>query len=480
MKILLINPEKLVHPPFGLLSIGSMLMSKGYDVTLVEMPFGVKDREREACFFRELERKAPDLIGFTCMTPQAPVVRHMVRSIKEKYRRKVPVVVGGMHPTVDPEHVLSWGADIAVRGEGEMTALDLMRHYAGELTDLGAIPGIAFRKDGKTVLTEMRPLIPDLNTLPPTDYSLLAHSRFKRRCYSIRGFWLRNAWIMTARGCPASCIFCATNAMYGKRVREFKTERLLGEIEYLRKRFGIEGFWVVDDNFSLKERRVVEFCNGVIARKIGLPWACQMRVDSFTEGMARAMKQAGCVQVDFGVESGSVKTLTYLKKDITPDDTRRAFRIAKAHGLRVLGTMLIGVPFEEEKDINETFALLDEISPNFVAPFFITPYPGTELYATARERGWLDEKEAIDWQSTDHFIMKTGASPEYLRQVYNRALAYNKSTIVSYLTNPRFLGDMIKLFVRHPVSILAMAWYLVTGRQKESMNVFLRVFRMSY
>ncbi len=475
MKILLINPERLINPPFGLLYIGSVLKAMGHDAELVEIPFGLTQKERSKFLDAKIREYRPRIAGITCMSMQASIAKEVVKSIKEA-AKDVCVVVGGVHPTIDSHDVLSWGTDICVRGEGERTILEVVDFCNGVL-GIESIKGISYRKGAEMLDNPDREAIKNLDELPPLSYELLEKSRFRNRSYSIRGFWLRCAWIMTTRGCPGRCIFCASKTMHGRVVREFSLDRMLDEVSTLKRNYKVEGLWVFDDTFTLKERRVVEFCEGLKERKIRLIWACQARVDTFTRRMAEAMRSSGCVQVDFGVESGSQKVLDYIKKDIRCEETRRAFRIAKETGMRALATVMVGLPTETEEDFKMTEVLIREIRPNFVAPFFATPYPGTELYRMAVDNKWIDISKEINWQQMEEPLMVMDMPHEKIKRMLEKLLEFNKSAMLEYLRQPRFIYDLLKVFLKYPKFLLQSVFYASRLRQKDLMNLFVNVFR---
>lgn len=475
LRCVLINPEKLIHPPFGLVYLGSVLKASGHEVKLVEMPFGIADDERLQLARKELESFKPDLIGITCMTMQASISKYLTRGIKEHFT-KTPLLAGGVHPTIDSEDALSWGADIAVRGEAERTIIDIAA-YLNKEKRIEDITGISYKINGKVTHNPDRELITNLDEIPPLSYSLLEGSRFKKRCYSIRGYWLKSGWIMTTRGCPGRCTFCASKTMHKRKVREFSIERMLDEVERLKKDYRIEGLWIFDDTFTLKEKRVLDLCQGFKKRRINIIWACQARVDTFTKGMAQAMRSSGCVQVDFGVESGSQKVLDYIKKDIRINEIKEAFRIAKESKLRTLATVMVGLPCEKNEDLNLTKDLIWEIKPSFVAPFFATPFPGTELFDIAKNEALMDFSKEINWQSTEEPLMKCGVSTREIKKAYDELLSYNKSAVFNYLLNPRFILDIFIIFLRKPSYIFMFVKLAAKGKRKDFMNKFLYVFR---
>lgn len=475
MKVLLINPEKLIHPPFGLLYIGSALKSKGHEVRLVEIPFDSTKEEYIALVESQVKDFEPRLVGVTCMSMQAVIARDVVRKIKEAFG-DITVMVGGVHPTVDSHDALSWGADIAVRGEGERTVPEIIELCDGRLS-AESIKGISYKRGNGFFDNPEREFIRNLDEIPPLSYDLLNKSRFGKRSYSIRGFWLRSAGIMTTRGCPGRCIFCASTKMHGLAVREFGIERMLDEIEGLKKDFGIEGLWVFDDTFTLKEKRVIEFCEGLRKRKIKVVWACQARVDTFNESMARAMKASGCAQVDFGVESGSQRVLDYINKHIKCDMTRRAFRVARESGLRALATVMVGLPTETEDDFLKTKELIEEIKPDFVVPSFTMPYPGTELYEMAITKGWIGASREIDWANSSEPMMASGMPASRIKKAFKELLSFNKSAFMDYLFQPGFLFDLSKAIVKNPKYAARIFSCGIRGRTKEITDLFLYIFR---
>jgi radical SAM superfamily enzyme YgiQ (UPF0313 family) len=208
-----------------------------------------------------------------------------------------------------------------------------------------------------------------------------------------------------------------------------------------------------------------------------MTWACQARVDTFSDAMARAMRSAGCVQVDFGVESGSQRVLDYTRKNIKLEETKRAFRIARDNGLRVLATVMVGLPTERPDDFEMTKKLMKEIRPDFVAPSFTMPYPGTELHSLAKRNGWIDASKDPDWRNSGEPSMASGMSASEIKKAFDELLSYNRSAYFEYLTKPAFLMDLSKVFLRRPGYIGRLLAYAISGRGKDITDLFLYIFR---
>ena len=478
MRFLLINPERLAQPPFGLLYIGAVLEKEAHQVKVIEIPFDVEAKKLGLLIDKEIENYLPDVIGLTFMTPQAEISRQIICHVKHKFKT-VNIIAGGVHPTLMYDEVISWGADLVCVGEGEETIKDIAKALAGR-SDYGDIKGIAYRKDGSVVTTSPRPFIRDLDKIPFPAYHLITDKRFARRAYAIRGLWLKCGLVMTARGCPARCTFCCGKVVHGRVIREFGIPRVLDEVCWLKKTYKIEGLWIIDDTFSLKEDRVVEFCNGLVGKKISLKWACQARVDTFTPPMAKAMRRAGCVQIDFGVESGSQRVLDSLHKGISILQTKKAFRICRDNGIRPVATVMIGSPGETKQDIELTKELLSQIKPAFVGCFFSTPFPGTELYEMAVKNRWIDITKPIHWQTMESPVMAATLTAHELKKEYDELQKYNKNSMLNYMLTPLFIYDLLGLSLKNAKYFIKLLYSLILGRKRDAINTFLFIYRKEF
>jgi radical SAM superfamily enzyme YgiQ (UPF0313 family) len=387
LKVALVNPRvesySSVLPPLGLLYIAAVLEKEGYQVRVFDI-YPYDDRT-----LPELVAYRPEVIGMTLLTDYWPRARQVADFI-HKELPGVPFIVGGIHVTTAPEETLTaLGAEVAVLGEGERTMLEVC-----ERLSRGAswqdVAGILYRDaSGTFTRTPPRPYIENLDDLPLPARHLLHFEEYLMPPGIIRGWWSeRCTTVITSRGCPYSCIWCASHCIFGRKVRRRSVANVLGEVEHLIGTYHIDTIWFVDDTFTLHKGWVLEFCRGLTARGIRLAWGCQAHVRTADEAMFSAMKEAGCVQLDFGVESGSNRVLKALKKNSDADTVREAFRIAKKAGIRTMATFMFGSPSEDREDVEATMCLAREIRPDFASSFYITPYPGTELMQMAQENGW--------------------------------------------------------------------------------------------
>lgn len=233
--------------------------------------------------------------------------------------------------------------------------------------------------------------------------------------------------------------------MFGRKVRFRSPENVIKELKELREKYKTDSVWFADDTFTANPLWAIKLCNMIKEQKWkNFKWAAQARVNTVNLELLKAMKSAGCVQLDFGVESGSPKVLKILQKDITPEKTIDAFKLAKQVGLLRFGSFIIGTPGEKDEDILLTYNLVKKIKPDYADFFFAVPYPGTELYELAKQRGFFKDKVGYDkWLLTKHTdkpVMCTDLSEKELIQW--RTKLHNLNFFRNYhnlLKNPSFL-----------------------------------------
>ncbi len=471
-KCVLIQPNKFLAPPLGLLAIGSMLEKHKYEVKILEIeePDDLLE-DNAAEIFNRIDSK---LIGLSFFSSQSKRAQSIIRALK-KENKDVTIVCGGIHPSCAPEDVLGMGADYVVVGEGEETIIELFNALEKQ-TSLNNIEGIVFKSiDGKYLKTPPRAMIKDLSSLPITSYHLLDSGRFKKRNYFIRGLWLRCGHILTSRGCPSNCNFCAATRFSGRIVRERAIDDIIAELKILVKEYGIEGFWIVDDTFVLKKRRVEEFCAKLKKLPYKFKWACNSRVDTLTEDMVINLKNSGCIQLEFGVESGSQRVLDALNKGIKTEQIERAFEYCKKHKMRTLANIMIGNPEEKMEDIEKTAQIIRKIRPSYVNYSFLVPFPGSYIYDMAMKNGWIDKNVNFNTTVTEDPIMLINFTRNELVGILNNF--YRKDDVVTnYLLQPIFLFDMIKFSLINPLKLFKILELLFRGRKMEARNLFSKVY----
>ncbi|HCC46823.1 MAG TPA: hypothetical protein DEQ38_01705 [Elusimicrobia bacterium] len=436
MKIALINPRNIdttTHHPLGLLYIAAYLEREGHLVKVFDQTVGQTPAEIAS----EIIGWGPELSGLTATTPQFALALRIAAELK-KVLPAVPVVVGGPHPSVCPEDSLaSPEVDFVVIGEGERTLSEICAAL-GSPEKLAGVKGIGYKAGGKPVFTGTAPLIEDLDSLPFPARHLLAQ-RWYFAPPKIRGVWTKSLiTVMASRGCPYRCIWCSSHTLFGRKVRNRSPENVLGEIAEARRDLGVDSVYFFDDTFTVNTVWTERFCELLAARGWkDFKWACQARVNTVTPDLLAKMKKAGCVQLDFGVESGSQRILDILVKDTKIDMIKAAFRHTRAAGINTFASIIVGAPGETREDVLKTSELLAEIRPDYTEIFYATPYPGTRLYEIAKESGLIRADISYDaWyvgkQIDKPMVCFNGSEEELVAArtlLQNQVLARNLFTI---------------------------------------------------
>ena len=306
------------------------------------------------------------------------------------------IVFGGIGTTFLWEQLLTHfkEIDFAVLGEGEYSFLNLIRCIEKENYDgINKIDGIAFRKGGKVVKTGSAEVIQELDRLPmPSKYFELQH-------------------LISSRGCPANCTFCGSPQFWGHKVRFHSPEYFVEQMEQLYRK-GITFFYVSDDTFTMRKDRVIQICKKIIEKDLKITWFAISRVNYVNEEMLYWMRRAGCIQISYGVESGSEKIRDMLNKNIKTDDIRRAFTLTTMYGILARAYFIYGSPGESWETIQETIDLIYEIKPLSIIFYILDIFPGTALYEDFKRRTklnddvWLKKIEDIMYFESDSQLSK--------------------------------------------------------------------------
>jgi radical SAM superfamily enzyme YgiQ (UPF0313 family) len=380
-KILLIFPpysrEALsYYPPLGLGYIASYILAKSPELTVKLLDFTIETFSVER-WRMELENFDPDIVGISVLALNYSSGALMATLAKKANPRTI-TVMGGAHATAMPDDCLKY-CDIVVRGEGEATFWEVVTE-----NELQFIKGISYKYDGRVIHNEERERIETLDDLP-----FPSHSLFKMKNYECYPSW----GIISARGCPYSCIFCSSPNRW-MRIIKFRTiNNIVNEIEYLNRNFGIQSITFFDDTINITQQRITEICAEIIKRglNIKMQFTCQMKANKqlVSFDLFKKMKEANFVQIEFGIESASQKVLDAIRKSLTVDEAKQAISLARKAGIPVVkGFFIIGNRNETILDVLMTwkFIISSEVYPTFS---ICTPFPGTTLYEMLEEEGTL-------------------------------------------------------------------------------------------
>ncbi|MCJ7581524.1 MAG: B12-binding domain-containing radical SAM protein [Candidatus Aminicenantes bacterium] len=441
MKVILIEPPfhrfmgfyRYFFPP-GLSALSAFLKKEGHEVLIYDADHGDKPEPNTSSgllkiYPRYLEgikdsrhpiwseikstlaNCRPDIIGITFMSTKIGAVRRIVEIAKSLFP-EVPVVLGGVHPSVLYRSSLEQTkADIAVVGEGEVTFSELLKELENPNPDIQKIQGIAFKSpDGKIVVTPPRPLIRDLDSLPfPDRESLLNLESYRPDDLSM---------IMTSRGCPYNCTFCSS--IWERRVRTRSIPHLLNEIRYLQDRFQAQNIYFKDDTFTVDKKRVYTFCKELDVNNIKIQWECLTRIELIEEELLKTMQRSGLFNLKIGIETGSPRLLKETNKNISIEQIKKGAALLKKLNMKWSAFFMIGYPDETEEEIALTRQFIEQIQPTYVSMSVLVPYPGCKYYYDLKKTGKISEH--TDWNLYDPFSLETHFSQK-IDQVKFREIA---------------------------------------------------------
>lgn len=411
-RVTLINPSqftKYPQPPMGLALIAAILEREGYPVSVLDANALNLQPEAVAPLVKDT-----DIIGLTAMTPSINTAIATAHHLKKAYP-DLPIVLGGVHATLLPEETLITvpEIDIIVRGEGEETFVELLLALESK-QPLTEIAGISYRKDGEVVSNPAKPKMVNLDSLPFLAYHLLPWRRYKP--HPPHGRALPFAVIITSRGCPYKCVYCS-KPIFGIKFRAQTPQRVVEELVYYQKNFGIKELAFYDDVFTLDRKRSHALADEIIKKDLRIHWTCETRVNLVDKDLLRHLKQAGCYSVAYGIESGSAEILETLDKDITLDQALEAVRLSREVGLQTIGYFMIGSPGESAQTIRQTIQFAKQLKLDFAQFSITTPFPGTSLYDLYLNEVGGDD---IPWESFVYAGTGTSATPVFKSSLLTR------------------------------------------------------------
>lgn len=397
-KLKKLNPSV---PPIGVASLAGYLRANGVETAVID---AYKDGLSPDETIKRFLKCNAEIIGLSVSTPGAPIACRISREIK-KIKPETIVIFGGVHPTLMPKETMDEESiDFVVRGEGEITLLELLKEIGGGGKNLEAIKGISYRKNGGYRENISRPTIENLDALPFPAWDL-----FDLKSYTPPPHWdLGRPFVSIPllRGCPHRCSFCCLPL--GKFPRFLSPSKAAEQIEWLVKNFGIKT--VMISPLFPGGKLGAEFCQKLIEKGLNkkISWLCEFRVDYADLELLKLMKRAGCKRLAFGIESGNQKILDNIKKGITLKQAENAVRLAKKIGIEIIAYFIIGLPGETKETARQTIDFAKKLNPDYVKFNLAVPYPGTELYDEAVKKGLLKSR---DWERFTSFSSMTGYEP---------------------------------------------------------------------
>ncbi len=438
-----------MYPSGALVLIGTMLDKLGHNIKIIHMAseaLGLLELKNIIITFK------PDIVGITINTFQTKSAKEISKIVKE-VDENILVVVGGPHPSALKIKIFNSFpcVDVVVVGEGEHTFLEIV-----EGKDLKEIKGICF--DNK--INEPRPRAKDLDYIPLPNLDLVGFNENKFVGVLPVGAQ-PSMYIMASRGCPYQCTFC-NKSIWGNTTIFRKPEMILKEIKWLHEKYGIKEIFFQDDTSNLNRKWTEQIFKLIIDNKLNkdIMYKIAFRADEklVDEELLRLAKKAGFWLIFYGVESGNQEMLNMMKKGLTVEEIKRAFRLTHKVGLKTIASFIIGLPGENKKTLEDTFSLWKELKPYVTGYSPVIPFPGTELEKDIIKKGHLLVTD-YDEYSPDKFIIRTDdltkEDLEYYRaKILNRISVVHKKDSETYDSQQRILKKTIIDCLKNPMTII--------------------------
>ncbi|MDP3065577.1 MAG: radical SAM protein [Methanobacteriaceae archaeon] len=417
MKVMLINPPYssskykfigLVAPPLGIAYIGAVLESGGFEVEIID---GAALEMNWKSLEQAINKAAPQVIAITALTPTINQALETAKLAK-KTCPDAMVIMGGYHPSFNYSEILEKEyVDLVVVGEGEYTMLELVQTLEDE-GDLKKVRGIAY----DDVVTSPRPVTADLDELPFPARHLLPMEHYK-----ILNMKLHTSTMISGRGCPMQCSFCASAALHGRKLRLRSTENVVDEMEYLVEHHHAGMIAFMDDTFTLNPTRVEQICEGIMKRDIDVYWGCTARADTLSNNMLQKMSDSGCITMFLGVESADQQQLDRVNKQMTIEKIRRAFTLSRKHNIRTIASVVLGMPGDTRDSIGRTIKFVRELNPSYALFSLATPYPGTRFYKESVENNLIKVKDWSKYTLLSPVLETVDCSIDELKNMQKKA-----------------------------------------------------------
>jgi len=465
MRVLLIFPPTTIYPeedpslvfPLGIGYLAAVLEQRGYEVHVIDCIAEKEEltKKEDGTFhvgltWSEIREKIakinPDVVGISCLCTADYINAVMVSGIVKEID-DIPVIFGGAHATALPKETLqNKNVDYVILGEGEYS-LPALLESIGDKSALRRVDGIGFKENSKLNIKPITKYIEDLDSLPFPARHLFPMEKYlhTRRVHNYIAKRQPVAQMITSRGCPLKCTFCAIHHIWGRKWRFRTPKNVVDEIEHLIREYCIREIHFEDDNISLNKKRMMEICDEIIKRKLDITWTAPngMWVQTLDRELLKKMQDSGCYRVSLGIENGNQQFLTnVVKKNMNLEKVRTVVKKLKELKIKSTGFFMVGIPGETKETILETIKFAKSLDLDDAIFSIYVPYPGAELYDISISRGYLPSnidyyrfKNKYATLSTEHISAK---QVEYLR---NRAL----------------LEFQINKLIKHPVNYFTTA-----------------------
>ncbi len=410
--IILIQPNHKVvfstsNPPLGLGYLASSLRAAGHKVTILDcvlLKWDNETVEKELVNFQKKHKI--DIIGTGALTSFYQELKDLCHRIKNNsLLQKIPLIIGGIHPSFLPEITLrESGADFVVCGEGERTFVELLEIIEKNTKNYSKIKGIGYLDEHNNFLkTESQQYIQNLDSIPFPSWDLIDPRLYPPIPFGTIAKNVPIAPILTTRGCPYRCAFCASKNFWGSKLRKRSSKNVVSEIEWLYNSFGIKEFHIWDDNFTLDRNHAISICKEIIQKNININLALPngVRIDKLDKELLYYLKKAGFYTITVAVESGNQKILDRANKALNLSNVPPLTNLLKRMGFLIQAYFILGLPGETIKTIHDTLKLSMNIEIDRISYFIASPIPGSELFEDwlTSQKLTMKDLTGFNWKS---------------------------------------------------------------------------------
>lgn len=345
--------------PLGLAYVAAVTEEEGYNVRVIDavaMKYGFKDIEET------IKKFSPDVIGQQTVFSNLESC-HTVAKIAKSINPNVKVILGGAHVTMYPEETIKQKEiDFIIFGEGEKVIRDLLNSIKSR-SEFSKVLGIIWKDGDRIVKNKPQSYIDNLDVLPFPARHLFPINKYQTTS-QLKG--KRTLSMIASRGCPFRCAYCWVPSSFGKILRYRSPIRVIEEIIILKEKYGADSIRFWDDSFTVNRRWINEFCDLLITKKLSIAWSCLTRVNLVEREILEKMREAGCYQIYYGIESGVQRILDLIGKDISIEQARRALKLTKKAGIESFCSYMLALPGETVNDAEQTINFAIELDSDYV------------------------------------------------------------------------------------------------------------------
>ena len=362
-----------------------------------------------------VKQENPDILGIITdgLTIGEDIV--LLKKLKENCPMLQSVIMGTIATAYPKTIIHEESIDYVIRGEPEYTFSELVRVLNSD-KKLESVNGLSFKKNKKIIHNKSREQIKNLDSLPfPVRHHIDSnkyHNPFSKR----KNF----TTILSSRGCPFQCTFCTAPAIYGNQYRFRSAENIVDEIEDVMNRYDIHDFFFRDENLTLMKKQLLTITQEICKRNLDISWMCNSRVDTIDRESLKAMKRSGCYLIKFGVESASQDVLNALKKGVSINQIKKAFKLTKELQIESVAHFMMGSPKDTIETIKSTIKFAKELDPTYASFDLTRPLPGTKLFESLIKQSEISIS-SFDLESKPFNEMLTGIKQTEINKLYYQA-----------------------------------------------------------